>query len=106
MNIETLTKKTVFELKSYAKKNGISLLGATKRDEILQVIEDFIPSEVEPTPAYEKVAVYSKRNLHWNGIGNLTIGYNIVPLDQLDKWLTHKAVRSATPEEVAGYYGK
>jgi hypothetical protein len=108
MNIDTLLTKTVFELKSYAKKNGIDLSEATKKDDMLKVIEAFIPEDKaeEVAVVYDKVAVFSKRNLHWNGVGNLKMGYNIVTMEHLEKWLTHKSVRSATPEEVSGYYGK
>ena len=51
-------------------------------------------------------AVYSTRNIFWNGVGTLKIGYNIVNSHDAEKWLTHKAVRAASPEEVARHYGK
>ena len=69
-------------------------------------------SEVKKTPKTkkvnkdEKVAVYSERNLSWNGVGTLEVGYNIVTKEASEKWVTHKAVRPATPEEVARFYGK
>jgi len=53
-----------------------------------------------------KVAVYSNKNLNWQGVGKLIPGYNILSREVADKWLTNKHVRSATPEEVATYYGK
>jgi hypothetical protein len=53
-----------------------------------------------------KVAVHSSKNLHWQGIGKLKPGYNILSKEDSDKWLTNKNVRLATPEEVATYYGK
>jgi hypothetical protein len=52
----------------------------------------------------EKVAVYSNKNLFKNGLGELKIGYNIVTKEASDFWVTHKAVRTATPEEVAQAY--
>jgi hypothetical protein len=52
----------------------------------------------------EKVAVYSSRNLFKYGLGELKIGYNIVTKEASDFWVTHKAVRTATPEEVAQAY--
>jgi hypothetical protein len=52
----------------------------------------------------EKVAVYSSRNLFRYGLGELKIGYNIVTREASDFWVTHKAVRIATPEEVAKAY--
>ena len=52
----------------------------------------------------EKVAVYSSRNLFKYGLGELKIGYNLVTKEASDYWTTHKAVRIATPEEVANAY--
>ena len=51
------------------------------------------------------VAIYSDRNVSWNGVGKISKGYNIVEKDQAEKWLTRKHVREATPEEVASEYG-
>lgn len=53
----------------------------------------------------EQVALYSHSNLFWNEVGKLSIGYNIVSAENAEKWLRHKAVRKATPEEVAKAYG-
>jgi hypothetical protein len=36
----------------------------------------------------------------------ITVGYNIVSNEASEKWLTHRLVRIASPEEVASYYGK
>lgn len=109
--VEELMGKTVFELKSYAKKNNIDLFGVSTKAEILEVILNFIPKEtnelvVEHQKPQEKVAIYSLRNLNWNGVGELTKGYNIVTQKDSEKWLTNKAVRTATPEEVKRAYGK
>jgi hypothetical protein len=52
----------------------------------------------------EKVAIYSNKNLFKNGLGELKVGYNIVTKEASDFWVTHKAVRTATPEEVAKAY--
>lgn len=52
-----------------------------------------------------KVAIHSDKNMHWNGIGGITKGYNIVTKEAAEKWLTRKGIRQATPEEVASYYG-
>lgn len=110
---EDLKKKTVFELKSYAKKNNIDLFGANTKADILEVILCFVPREDQileeknkKSGPKEKIAVYSSRNLHWNGVGNLTIGYNILNKEESDRWLKHKAVRIAMPDEVAKHYGK
>ena len=111
--INDLQKMTVPQLRSYAKKNNINLDGVAKKDEILEVIFSFIPKEQEVIPTKEErnkpketVAVYSERNLSWNGVGNLIRGYNIITKEESVKWLQHKAVREATPQEVARYYGK
>ena len=108
--INDLSKKTVFELKAYAKKNNIILNEAKTRNEILEIINNFVPElaqEVkEEVKTDKKVALYSLGNLHWQGVGQLVTGYNIVSKESSEKWLTLKKVRSATPEELANYYGK
>ena len=109
--IEELRSKTVFELKSYAKKNNIDLFGVSTKNDILEVIFSFVPKEssklvVDKPEPTEKVAIYSVRNLSWNGVGELTRGYNIVTKKDSEKWLTNKSVRSASPEEVKRAYGK
>lgn len=53
----------------------------------------------------EKVAVYSSKNVTWNGVGKVYVGFNIVTKDQADKWLTRNHTRLATPEEVAKEFG-
>lgn len=63
-------------------------------------------AQTKPADKNEKVAVYSERNLFWNEVGSLKVGYNIVTKEASEKWTTHKAVRMATPEEVARFYGK
>jgi hypothetical protein len=105
LNIEELSTKTVMEIKSFAKKNNIDLYGATKKIEILEAIKSWTPKEEEPDKN-ESVAVYSMKPLFWNGLGELKKGYNIVTKEASEKWTTHKAVRIATPSEVASYYGK
>ena len=54
----------------------------------------------------EKVALWSARNLRWTGVGYLSTGYNIVTKEAAEKWLGRQGVRTASPEEVATYYGK
>lgn len=108
--VEELKSKTVFELKSYAKKNNIDIFGVSTKKDILEVILSFVPRDadkvVKDTAPKEKVAIYSSRNLFWNGVGELSTGYNIVTKEAADKWITHKAVRTASPEEVKRAYGK
>lgn len=52
----------------------------------------------------EKVAVHSSKNLFKYELGELKIGYNIVTKKASEFWITHQAVREATPEEVANAY--
>lgn len=106
--MEEMSKKTVFELRSYAKEHNINLEGVSKKSEILEVISSFNPEkreEVKKETSGEKVALFSDRNLTWNGVGSLQKGYNIVTKEASEKWLQHKAVREASPIEVANYYG-
>ena len=116
--IEDLSKKTVMEIKSYAKKNNIDLFGATTKLNMLEVIASWTPREVVEKVAPQKrtkeeikkefdgVALFSERNIFWNGVGEVVIGYNIVTKEVSEKWLTHDKVRTATPQEVAKHYGK
>jgi hypothetical protein len=111
--IQDLSKKTVMEIKSYAKQNNIDLFGATTKLNMLEVIASWTPKEEEPvaepkakkTVEY-KVALFSERNIFWNGVGEVVKGYNIVTKEVSEKWLTHSKVRIATPQEVAKHYGK
>lgn len=108
--VEELSSKTVFELRSYAKQHNIDLFGVSKKVDILEIILNFIPKEqtkpVVVEAPQEKVALYSTRNIHWTGVGELKIGYNIVTKEQADQWISRKPVREATPEEVKRAYGK
>lgn len=107
--MEELSKKTVMELKAYAKKKNIELFDSKTKLEILEILASWTPNESvdsKPQKKEKNSAVYSTRNIFWNGLGTLKIGYNIVTGEDADKWVTHKAVRIASPEEVARHYGK
>lgn len=110
--IEKFNKMTMPQLKSYAKKNKIDLVGASTKVEILEAILPFVPREDEEAKVVkinktkEKVAIFSSGNIHWNGVGTLEKGYNIVTKEESVQWLTRKNVREATPQEVAKHYGK
>jgi hypothetical protein len=123
--MEELAEKNITQLKAYAKKNNIDLFGTSTKIEILEVIASFVgerPKQkqkkekpvIEPVVEIkevvdmtDKVALYSTKNIHWgNGVGALKVGYNIVSKEASEKMVTHKAVRIATPEELASYYGK
>ena len=111
--IKEFSKKSIAELQEYAEKNNIDVVGANTEKELLEAIIPFIPREddIEEKKAIaesqkEKIAVYSKGNIFWSGVGSLTKGYNIVTKEASVKWLTKKSVREATPQEVAKHYGK
>lgn len=108
ITMEELSKKTVFELKAYAKKNNIELFESKTKLEILEILASWFPpqpAQVE-TSTDEKVAVFATRNLHSRELGTLTPGFNIISGKIAEEWLKHKAVRTATPDEVARAYGK
>jgi hypothetical protein len=109
LTVEELSKKTVMELKAYAKKNNIELFDSKTKLEILEIFASWAPNEnvqVDIKKKEKDSAVYSKRNIHWSGVGTLSIGYNIVTKEDAEKWATRKSVRIASPEEVARHYGK
>ena len=54
--IEDLKKKTVPQLKSYAKKNNIDLFGVNTKAEILEVIFSFIPRPEQIEAMKKKLA--------------------------------------------------
>lgn len=51
------------------------------------------------------VAVYSTSNLYKSGLGALKKGYSIIEKEASENWIKYKAVRIATAEEMANYYG-
>jgi hypothetical protein len=115
--MEELSTKSVLALKSYAKKNNIELFEASTKLEILEIIASWFPPETKEKieeveeldkakTLIDKVALYSDRNLHMDNLGALKVGYNIVSKEASEKWLTHRLVRVASPEEVASYYRK
>ena len=115
LTIEELSSKTVMELKSYAKKREIELFDATTKLEILEILASWIPPVDKEERVEEadkaatlinKVALHSQKNLHMDNLGALKVGYNIVSKEASEKWLTHRLVRVASPEELAAYYGK
>jgi hypothetical protein len=73
-----------------------------------------VPKTLEKKPAVatkktakkDIVAVHSTRNVTWNGVGKVYIGYNIVSKEAADQWVTRDHIRLATPEEVAREYGQ
>jgi len=115
LTMDQLKDKTVMALKAYAKKNNIELFESNTKLEILEILASWIPPEVTEETVEKagknknltnKVALHSDRNIHMEGLGALSVGYNIVSKEASEKWLTHRLVRIAQPEEVASYYAK
>lgn len=90
--------------------------GKSKPKEALAPVADgVIGTSTEPAkPAVTKkkatvgatdVAVYSTRNVRWEGVGTLSYGYNVVSKADAEKWLTRSHVREATAAEVAKELG-
>jgi YbbR domain-containing protein len=60
--------------------------------------EEEKPKKIESKK--NKVALYSSRNVFWEGVGEVKRGYNFVTEEQADKWLTRIHIRLVTPEEI------
>ena len=60
----------------------------------------------KPVKKNATVAIFSSKNVVWDGSGKVEKGYNIVTEKEAETWLTRNHVRLATPEEVARGYGK
>lgn len=84
---------------------------ATKADEnnvtTIGSADTFKNKIFDSTPKVDdsQIAIYSEKNMHWNGIGGISKGYNIVTKEAAVKWLTRKGIRKATPQELASHYG-
>lgn len=106
LSIEELKTKSVFEIKSYAKKNNIDLKDAVKKIEMLNILQGIEPEKPKESKK-QKVALYSDHNKYSPEykIPDLKVGYNIVSKEAAAWWLTRKGVREATPNEVARHYG-
>jgi hypothetical protein len=92
-------KRTPQSSSATNKDNAVISKGAEK----MVVKKETMPKEEKQV---DKVAVYSEKNMRWGLLGTLSMGYNIVNKEEAEKWLTLKAVRKATPQEVATHYGK
>lgn len=85
--------------------------GSEEKPALAPVADGVIGSgttKVEKKPAAKKaaapktdtVAIFSDRNLVWQGVGKISKGYNFIPKDDSAKWLTLDGVREVTPEEI------
>ena len=55
-------------------------------------------------PKKQKVALYSTRNVYWEGVGEVLRGYNFVTPEQAEMWKQRIHIRVATPEEIKGVF--
>jgi len=75
------------------------------------VINDTIGATIEKeepkkeAPKKQKVALYSSRNVFWEGVGEVQRGYNFVTPEQADMWVTRIHIRIATPDEIKEVFG-
>lgn len=62
----------------------------------------------KPSARKEKEVTYlwSDRSLYWNGVGNLSKGFNVVLKASEDKWLSKGGVRKATQDEINKEHGR
>ena len=75
-------------------------------EEVAPVVEKTEkPAKTEKKNADKTVALLSTRNVTWNGVGSVEVGFNIVTEEQAEKWLTRSHITLATPEDVAKGYG-
>ena len=79
-------------------ENGAIGSGAASRSPKVKAVE---PKTIKK----ETVALFSTRNVLWEGVGEIKKGYNIVDKTKAEEWLKRDHVRTATPEEVAEEYG-
>jgi hypothetical protein len=93
----TSGKKTVKQTVS----NDIIGSNVAQPEKIIDINLTKAPAKAEK----ETVAIYSTKNVNWEGVGKLEKGYNIVNKKTADQWLTRSHTRIATPEEVAREYG-
>jgi hypothetical protein len=61
--------------------------------------------ETQSPPAPAIVALFSTRDVTWEGVGTVKPGYNFVTQEQADKWLKRNHIRVVTPEEIKMEFG-
>lgn len=90
--IATPTKKRGKPAPSVMVVNGaIGSPGAERKD---------APKIVAEPKKKETVALYSSRNVMWEGVGEVKRGYNFVTPSQAEMWQQRIHIRLATPEEI------
>lgn len=66
--------------------------GASRKDPVKAVSE--------PKTKKETVALFSTKNVFWDGVGEVKRGYNFVTPAQAEKWKARNHIRVATPAEI------
>lgn len=66
------------------------------------------PSAPKKAEHEDKVALFSEKNVFWDGVGRVSKGYNFVSESEAKKWLkqNYSFLRLATPEEIKQEFGK
>ena len=91
--IASPTKKAGKPAPSIAVVNGaIGSPGASRKDPVKAISE--------PKTKKETVALYSTRNVFWEGVGEVKRGYNFLTPEQAKFWGKRIHIRLATPEEI------
>lgn len=87
-------------------KPKAAALGSSDKTVLISSVANVPNKPVQIKDEKETIAIHSTRNVSWNGVGKVSVGYNIVTKSAADKWLTRGHIRLATPEEVAKEYNK
>jgi hypothetical protein len=94
------------------KTNDEGIIGSRAADKALvkeEIAQTDRPVVTKKAPAKkkedDKVLLWSKKNVRWQGVGSLSSGYNVVTKEAADKWLERRDIREASAEEVKTYYG-
>jgi hypothetical protein len=64
------------------------------------------PSKKKKVAKKETIAIFSSKNVTWQGVGKVYRGYNIVEKEAGEKWLTRGHIRLATPDEIKQEFDK
>ena len=96
----------VIEMPKPSEKQGLGPVGSGAMG-VTTFKEEKKSKPAKPaTKEQETVAIHSTKNVTWQGVGKVFIGYNIVTKEAADQWLKRSHTRLATPEEVAKEFGK
>jgi hypothetical protein len=96
----------VIEMPKPSEKQGLGPVGSGAMG-VATFKEEKKPKPAKvATKVQETVAIHSTKNVTWQGVGKVFIGYNIVTKEASAQWLKRGHTRLATPEEVAKEFGK